>query len=68
MAVSAGRRLRRYGTGGLPLNTRPPGAAPGGTVELVSLLGSYLGLAMFTLLTLGIIAYLVYSMLRPDRF
>lgn len=37
-------------------------------MELVSLLWQHLGLVTFTAISLGLIAYLAYSMLHPERF
>jgi hypothetical protein len=34
----------------------------------LSFIASHLGLLAFTLLTTGIALYLIYTMLRPDRF
>ena len=48
-----------------PLNSAHLG--PLGTVALASL-APHLGLILFTVLTAGIALYLIYTMLRPDRF
>lgn len=37
-------------------------------MDLLALVQAHLGLVVFTLLTLGLIAYLAYSMLHPERF
>ena len=37
-------------------------------MELLQLLWQHLGLVAFTAISLGLIGYLAYSMLHPERF
>lgn len=37
-------------------------------MDLLALLHAHLGLLTFTAISIGLIAYLAYSMYRPERF
>lgn len=45
----------------------PISEAVGGPTGFLSALQANLGIAAFTLITLGLVLYLIYAMVRPER-